>query len=207
MDYLDYEGLKYYHSKVKGLINDVAASIPEYKAGDDIAISDYEISLNASTISNPEIDVLWSGSVYTVDLNGEWRLSTTVSNPDPQLYEGVYESFAHKGQNSTYDSMYIDINGYESFYFYIRNYSESCCDHVMVSQLDQTITDTTSVSSSAVFAHTRDTSTSTTTISGYQLVQFSNIDKMQHRIQIIYKKDGSQSSGDDRGYVLIPKHQ
>jgi hypothetical protein len=83
MDYLDYEGLKYYHSKVKGLINDMADAIPEYTAGNDIAINDYEISLNATTISNPEIDILWAEAVYTVDLNGEWRLSTTVSNPDP----------------------------------------------------------------------------------------------------------------------------
>lgn len=136
MDYLDYEGLKYYHSKVKGLINDMADAIPEYTAGNDIAINDYEISLNATTISNPEIDILWGGAFYTVDLNGEWQLSTTVSNPDPELYEGVYESFAHKGQNSTYDSMYIDIAGYESFQLYIRSYAESGYDYVMVSNLD-----------------------------------------------------------------------
>lgn len=56
-------------------------------------------------------------------------------------------------------------------------------------------------------AHTRNKQTSGTAISNYALVEFTGIDKGEHRITIIYRKDSSSASGDDRGYILIPKEQ
>ena len=41
----------------------------------------------------------------------------------------------------------------------------------------------------------------------YKLVKFNNIDGGEHRITIVYRKDSSVDSGDDRGYVLIPIDQ
>jgi hypothetical protein len=86
---------------------------------------------------------------YTVDLNSQWRLSTTVSNPDSSLYDGVYESFSNKGVNSQAATMYIDIDGYDDFTVYIRSYAESSYDYVMISQPDMTIDNNTSYSNTS----------------------------------------------------------
>lgn len=148
-----------------------------------------------------------SGS-YTVVLNNQWRLSTSISNPDLSIYEGVYESNSNYNVNSTAAVMYIDINGLSEFKLYIRSYAESNYDYVMVSQLDKTITNDSSYSDTTlVKAHTRGTQQSGTSISNYTLVEFTGIDKGSHRITIVYRKDGSQHSNQDRGYVLIPKGQ
>ena len=105
--------------------------------------------------------------------------------------------------------MYIDIVGYKRFKFYIRSDAESDFDYVMVSQLNKTITGTTSYdNTSLVKSHTRGNQNSSTNISAYKLVEFTNIDETQpYRITIVYRKDGSSSSGSDRGYLLIPKIQ
>ena len=46
-----------------------------------------------------------------------------------------------------------------------------------------------------------------TAISNYTKVTYSGIDGGSHRITVTYKKDGSQHSGTDRGYLIIPKYQ
>ena len=73
---------------------------------------------------------------YAIDLNGQWQLSTTVPNPDPTMYEGVYESFKNRGKNYSADLMYIDIDGLTEFSFYVRSYAEATYDFVVVSNLD-----------------------------------------------------------------------
>ena len=147
-------------------------------------------------------------SGYTVVLNSQWQKSTTISNPDSNTYDGVYESYSNKGVNSSAAVMYIDISGLSEFSFYIRSYAESNYDYVMVSQLDKTITSGSSYSDTTlVKAHTRGNQQSGTSISSYTLVEFTGIDKGSHRITVLYRKDTSQHSNDDRGYVLIPREQ
>ena len=145
---------------------------------------------------------------YTVVLNSQWQKSTSVANPDSSTYDGVYESNSNYNVNSTAAIMYIDISGLSSFKLYIRSYAESNYDYVMVSQLDQNITNDTSYSNTTlVKAHTRVNQQSGTAISNYTLVEFTGIDGGSHRITVVYRKDGSAHSGNDRGYVLIPKGQ
>ena len=145
---------------------------------------------------------------YSVELNNQWELSTTITNPDNSIYDGVYQSYSNKGVNNSAAVMYIDIENYENFKIYIRSYAESNYDYVMVSQLDTTITSDSSYSDTTlVKAHTRGKQSSTTSISGYTLVEFTEIPEGKHRITVLYRKDSSASSGDDRGYVLIPKEQ
>lgn len=149
-----------------------------------------------------------SSSNYEVLLNNEWQLSSTVPNPDSSLYDGVYESFAHKGQNSTVDTMQIHIQGYTTFQFYIRSYAESNYDYVSVGVLDNdSFTYNQYSNTSVVKAHTRGNQKSGTTLADYTLVTFDNLDGGEHTITIKYGKDSSADSGDDRGYVLIPKNQ
>jgi hypothetical protein len=146
---------------------------------------------------------VWVNQNYNIVLNNQWQLSDK-HNPDSSLYDGVYESFSNKGVNNTAATMYIDIDGYTDFNLYIRSYAESVYDYVMVSQLDQTINNDTSYSNTTlVKAHTRGNQKSGTSIGDYTLVSFTGIDGGQHRITIVYRKDGSSYSGDDRGYVLI----
>jgi hypothetical protein len=124
------------------------------------------------------------------------------------LYDGVYESYSNKGIGNSGASMYITINGYSNFKLYIRSYAESSFDYVMVSQLDKTLTYSSSYSdTSLVKSHTRGSQNSGTSIGSYKLVEFTNIDGGEHTIQIIYRKDSSVNNGNDCGYVLIPKEQ
>lgn len=149
---------------------------------------------------------VWVNQDYTVDLNNEWQLSSSIANPDNVAYDGVYESFSNYNVNNGVATMYIDITGYENFKLYIRSNAESTYDYVMVSQLDQTITGSSSYSDTAlVKAHTRGSQQSGTDISNYTPVEFTGIDGGEHRITIVYRKDGSSNSGTDRGYILIPK--
>lgn len=94
--------------------------------------------------------------------------------------------------------MYIDIEGYDTFTIYVRSYAESNYDYVTVYNLDST---------SSAKVTTNGNQQSGTSISSYTPVTFSNIGGGSHRIAIEYKKDGSQNSNSDRGYVLIPKNQ
>ena len=145
---------------------------------------------------------------YEVVLNDNWQMSTEISNPDSTTYDGVYESFSNKGKDSTAAIMYIDIVGYDTFGLYIRSNAESSYDYVMVSQLDKNINNDTSYSDATlVKAHTCENQQSGTAISNYTYVEFTGIDRNDHRITIVYRKDKNTSSGTDCGYVLIPKNQ
>ena len=134
---------------------------------------------------------------YTVTLNNTWRQSTSVSNPDSSLYDGVYESYSNYNVNSGVATMYIDIEGYNEFCFYIRSDAESTYDYVTVSELDST---SQKVSTSGK-------QNSGTALSNYTKVTYTGIDGGSHRIIVTYRKDGSVNQGSDRGYVLIPKNQ
>ena len=134
---------------------------------------------------------------YSVVLNDAWRQSTSVSNPDSSLYDGVYESFSNYNVNSGVATMYIDITGYTEFSIYIRSNAESTYDYVTVSQLDSTTQKIT----------TSGNQNSGTAISNYTKVTYTGIDGGSHRITVTYQKDYSQHSGTDRGYLIIPKYQ
>lgn len=149
-----------------------------------------------------------TGGSYTVNLNGQWEETPTVPNPDSTLFDGVYRSSSNYNVNSGVATMYITIKDCSSFKMYIRSYAESNYDYVMVSQLDQTINGSTSYSNTTlVKAHTRGNQQSGTALSSYTLVEFTGITSGEHTITVVYRKDGSAHSGDDRGYVLIEKSQ
>ena len=134
---------------------------------------------------------------YTISLNNAWRQSTSVSNPDSSLYDGVYESYSNYNVDSGVATMYIDIEGYTEFSIYVRSNAESNYDYVIVSELDSTTQK----------ASTKGNQNSGTAISNYTKVTYSGIDGGKHRITVTYQKDSSQHSGTDRGYLIIPKNQ
>ena len=148
-----------------------------------------------------------TSGAYTVDLNDNWRLSTRVINPDPSKYEGVYESFNNYNVNNGAAIMTITLNNLDSFTLYIRSYAETYYDYIMVSQLDVDINGNTSYQyNAAVKAHTRTTQNSGTDFYSYTPVTYENIGGGEHVITIVYRKDSSGNSYDDRGYILIDKN-
>lgn len=139
---------------------------------------------------------------YTVNLhNDDWRLSPDIPNPDPDLYDGVYESYESWNQPNTIDFISIDIEGYNTFSIYVRSNGEGGYDYVSVYALDKL-----SGSMDVIF-NTKNKANAGTDIGSYSLVTFTDIPEGPHTITLEYRKDGSGNSGTDRGYLLIPKRQ
>jgi hypothetical protein len=78
-------------------------------------------------------------SSYEVDLNNQWRMSSSQSNPDSSSYDGVYESFSNHNVDSGKAKMYIRISGYDEFKIYIRSNAESDYDYTVALHIDQDI--------------------------------------------------------------------
>ena len=175
------------------------------------------VKITSDTIVTSDIHVLYahfSSKSYTVSLNSQWFLddgsgkdpngkaygTTYSANPDASTYDGTYMSYSNFNVNSGESRMRIDFVGYSEFTVYIRSYAESYCDYTIAGKLDQTAT------TSAYQDRTYGSQTSGTDISSYKKVIYSNLDGGQHFIEILFRKDGSVNSNQDRGYVLIPKN-
>ena len=154
-------------------------------------------------------------SYYTIETD-EWEKVALPSSLSSTNYDGIWRSVSNYNVNNSFATLWIKVKGYSSFKFYIRSYAESNYDYVMVSMPGYGITNSTSYSdTSKVYAHTRGKQNSDTSLNGYTEVSFnfnlntgyiSNSDG-SYTIQVIYRKDSSQHSNDDRGYVIIPKNQ
>ena len=184
----------------------VSSEFPQNTSYTDTVEREVSFTYLGVTATTTITQGVWVDAGYSVDLNSQWQESTTITNPDSATYDGVYESFSNKGVDNTAAIMYIDINGYKTFKFYVRSYAEGSYDYVVVSNLDATLTNTTTTGANVKMT-TSSKQTNGTAISNYQLVEFTGIDDKEHRISVMYRKDGSTSSNDDRGYVLIPKEQ
>ena len=133
---------------------------------------------------------------FQVDLNSQWQESTSYGSISDTGNYDFYESYSNKGVDNSTARMFITINGYTSFTFKVRNYSESGFDYVVVNKLDDT-------TSTGGYYSNQSKSSSTT----WYDVTFNNIDGGEHIITVIYRKDSSLSQYDDRGYVALPKIQ
>lgn len=148
---------------------------------------------------------------FTVDLNSQWQDSTSYGSlsSDTANYD-FYESFGNYGVNNGKATMFITINGYASFTFKVRNYSEGNYDYVVVNNLDDTTVPSwqpsvgSGTASSGKVYYTNKSKSSNTT---WYDVTFNNLDGGEHIITVTYGKDISGSYDDDRGYVAIPKKQ
>lgn len=152
--------------------------------------------------------VLVSGATYEaggasviVNLKSQWANSTKSSISGYKCFQ----SSSNYNVNNGAAIMTITIKGLTEFTCYIRSYAESNYDYVMIGQLDQAITGSSSYSNTTlVKAHTRGKQQSGTALSNYTAVTYSGIDGGEHTITVVYRKDSSVNSGDDRGYLLIP---
>lgn len=143
-----------------------------------------------------------SATSAVIDLNNEWITGTT--NPSPSKYYS-FESRQSKGVDNSGDYIYLKIKGYTTYTLYIRSDGENYADYVMVSKPDASITYLTRYDDTNVYAHTKTSANSGTTLSAYTEVTFTGLTTEEHTITIVYKKDDQDSQGSDAGYVLIPK--
>ena len=109
----------------------------------------------------------------------------------------------NKGIDSSNAVMKLECVGYTDLTLYIRSYAESSYDYTIASNTNAS-TYPTSYSSSDTKAHTRGNQQSGTTRSSYTAVNYTGLTD-NSIIYITFTKDSSSASGDDRGFVLIPK--
>lgn len=147
---------------------------------------------------------------FSVDLlnHGEWVDSETKVDNYP-----IYKSNASYNINNAWDIAKITFKGYPTFRIFIRSFSESSYDYILVSTLNNDYLATrenTSAMRSAYTntqytkAHTRGKQSAT----NYEEVAFSDLDLSQeYYFYVIYQKDNSTHKDDDRGYFYIPMNQ
>lgn len=122
----------------------------------------------------------------------------------------VYQSNDSHNVNNAWDTMKITFSNTDSFDIYIRSYAESTFDYVLVSTLNNdylaNCTTTSAIRSACnnstyTKAYTRGKQSAT----NYELVQFTDLDPTQeYYFYVIYQKDNSTNSNDDRGYAYVP---
>lgn len=158
-------------------------------------------NVTASTILVSGTSYEAGGKSVIVNLKSQWANSTKSSISGYKCFQ----SNKSYNVNSGVDIMTITINGFTEFTCYIRSYAESNYDYVMIGQLDQAITGSSSYSNTTlVKAHTRGNQQSGTALSNYTKVTYSGIDGGEHTITVVYRKDSGVNNNDDRGYLLIP---
>lgn len=118
----------------------------------------------------------------------------------------AFKSQAHKGEHSSYDVVKVTFSGYSTFRCYIRSYAESNYDYTVVSVLNASSYPTASDSATAYpNANTKGNQQSGTALSNYTEVVFSGLTPSQtYFFYVVYRKDISQDSGNDEGYLLLP---
>lgn len=129
---------------------------------------------------------------FTVDLNnGQW-----VDSGETIAGRTVYKSDAGSYHvNNGLSRMTVTIRGYDEFRVAIRSYAESGCDYAEIGALDTV--NISRNSSANVYK------TDTQSASVYDEYTFTNIDGSTHTFEVIYSKDGSANSNDDRAYVYF----
>ena len=107
----------------------------------------------------------------------------------------VYKS-TNKGRDSTKSIAKLTFIGYTDFTLYIRSNAESSYDYTYVTTVN-------SSSNTQENWSTKGKQNATATISGYTSVQLTGLTDGSY-VYVGFTKDGSQASGDDTGWFLIP---
>lgn len=179
---------------------------------DYLDISNYNIS---GTVDKTIYDALtamgWrsdctEGKFIDVDLNnhGSWVDSG-------QTVDGktLYQSNGSYHVGNAWDTAKITFSGYETFTLDIRSYAEGNYDYILVSQLNNDYLANCTSTSSMRSAYSNTTYTKAYTrgkqsATNYEKVTFSGLDPTaEYYFYVIFQKDGSGDSNDDRGYFYI----
>ena len=152
------------------------------------ATSTYNSSISTSlTVSVVNIQINMS-----IDLNnGQWVDSgTTVDG------HTVYKSDAGSyNVNNGTSTCTVTVQGYNKVTVYARSCAESNYDYTEVGPLDGTVSRDSSSNVLSTKGKQSDTQ--------YYSYTFTITDNDQHTFQVLYSKDSSGASGDDRGYFYV----
>ena len=172
----------------------IAVTISENNTGSDrsgtFTINCYDE--NNNLIDTGTITVIQHAiaATYSVNLNnGQWVWDSSLN---------CYKSDSSYHVANGTSAMSIEIFGYTEFTIKVRTYGESNYDYLTVGKLDQIPTRSSSTSGTNYWTG-RGKSSATT----WYDITFSNIDGGTHTINLLYAKDGSANSYDDRAYVQI----
>ena len=136
----------------------------------------------------------------TVDLQGQWQASSVAVSG----YK-VYESFSNYNVNNGVATIKLTIKNSPDFVLYINSYAESSFDYTIAWDLDADPVSSPAYNSTGVKAHTKGNQKNPANgISSFTAVDYAN-DGGEHTIYITYRKDQSQHSNNDRGYIAIPE--
>lgn len=139
--------------------------------------------------------VYWQGkpAQYTeVDLNGGQWVDSGTQVDGHTVYKSDAGSYNINNGTSTCT---VTVSGYSKVTVYARSYAESNYDYLEVGPLDGTVT--RGSLSNVLTTQGRQSSTK------YLSHTFTIEDKVQHTFQILYSKDSSSNTHDDRGYFYI----
>lgn len=129
--------------------------------------------------------------------NYGWRVCQTVTNPTSYA---MYES-TNYNIDSSYAVMKITFNA-PTLTLYINSYAESTYDYTIASELDESVYPQSSTSTTMSTYGWQQLPTVFDT-SHYRTITYVNPDGGEHWVYIVYRKDSSQHTSNDRGYLII----
>ena len=132
----------------------------------------------------------------SVNTNGQWE--SYDCGLDSSSYYSYYSTSNYNIGNSS-ATMYLTINGFETFTLYIRSSAEMGSDYTIAYEVDS---ETIPKEDTSTFQR-KDGSY----LYNYKQVVYSGLGGTTHTIRIDYKKDNLFDEEDDRGYLVIPKNQ
>ena len=162
-----------------------------YSGYNNSSVSSYSVPSGSGGSSSYTVSNVSGSSYYS------W---TTMSSPSSSY--NAYRS-TNQGQANTSSVMKVTFNSYvSSFTFYIRSYtdSEKNYDYVIVSNVNSSVPSTVSGNKASTYG----TSQSGTGVSYYTAVTFNSLYAGDY-FYVVFYKDSIYDSGDDTGYVLLPK--
>ena len=170
---------------------DGVVTLKNASVGDTLTItatSTYDTSISASlTVSVVNIAIS-----MTVDLNnGQW-VDTGTTIGGHTVYKSDAGSYNTSNGKSTCT---VTVKGYSRVTVYIRSYAEGKYDYTEVGPLDGTVS---RASTSSVLSTSGKQSATQ-----YYSYTFEITDTNAHTFQVLYSKDNSGNSNDDRGYFYV----
>ena len=128
-----------------------------------------------------------------------WQ-TATVTNPTSW---NMYQSMNYN-VSSSQAVMKVTFSGYTSLTCYINSYAETSYDYTIASSLDAS-----SYPTSGGYVSTSGFQYNPTTFStsNWKTVTYTPNDTKEHYFYIVFRKDGSVNSNNDRGYFIININQ
>ncbi len=159
------------------------------------ANSTLQVTAASGTFGSATTTITFISKIYSLDLgNGQWADTGSKVNNNT-----VYQSDAGSYHvNNGTSTATITLTGYRKFVVYIRSNAESSYDYTIASVLDAAATRG---------GNTVQSTSGKQSSSTYYKAEYTISDNNPHTIQIMYTKDGSQNSGDDRGYFYVAESE